>query len=133
MHDLNAIQKFIELKAKNVTLEKIASELKVSTRTLINWNKKYFKDILFRKQTEIDFLKEKYNISDVQNLEFYSKIIEKCKDALLTDNYNGMLRIDLVRIFNMAMNNIHKCDIINANNIDKFLKTGEEYVENISD
>lgn len=133
MHDLTVIQKFVELRAKNVTLEKIASELKVSTRTLINWNKKYFKDILFQKQMEMDLLKEKCNISDSQNIEFYAKVINKCKDAFLTDNYKGMLRIDLVRIFKMAMNKVLKCDIINANNVNKFLKTQEEIINSESD
>lgn len=129
MRDLNTIQKFIELRAKNNTLEKIALELKVSIRTLVNWNKKYLKDILFQKQLEIDRLKEKYHISDLQNLEFYSKIIEKCEEALLADNYKGMLRIDLARIYKTILNRIQKCDIINANNVNKFLKTQEEFID----
>lgn len=133
MHDLTVIQKFVELRAKNITLEKIASELNVSARTLINWNKKYFKDILFRKQMEIDLLKEKFNISDSQNLEFYAQVIDKCKQAFLTDNYKSMLRIDLVRIFKMAMNKVIKCDIINASNVNKFLKTQEELIDSETD
>jgi hypothetical protein len=69
----------------------------------------------------------------VQNLEFYSKILEKCKEALLVDNYKGMQRIDLVRIYNTILNRIQKCDIINAGNINKFLKTQEEFVNSDSD
>ena len=133
MHNLTVIQKFVELRAKNITLEKIASELNVSARTLINWNKKYFKDILFQKQMEIDLLKEKFNISDSQNLEFYAQVIEKCKKAFLDDNYESMLRLDLVRIFKMAMNKVIKCDIINANNVNKFLKTKEEIIDSETD
>ncbi len=133
MHDLTVIQKFVELRAKNITLEKIASELNVTTRTLINWNKKYFKDILFQKQMEIDLIKEKYNILDSQNLEFYAQVINKCKKAFLADNYESMLRIDLVRIFKMAMNKVIKCDIINANNVNKFLKTQEEIINSETD
>jgi hypothetical protein len=129
MHDINTIDKFIELRAKNITLEKIAEELKVSTRTLINWNKKYYKDILFQRQMEIDLIKEKYKISDSHNLEFYSQVIEKCKEIFLDISYKGMMRIDLVRIFNMAMNKVHKCNIITSKNINKFFQTEEEYLD----
>lgn len=129
MYDINTVQKFIDLRAKNFTLEKIAEELKISSRTLINWNKKYLKDILFHKQIEIDKLKDKFNISEIQNLEFYSKIIDKCKIVLLEENYKDIPRSDLIRIYNTILNRIQKCDIINVNNVNKFFKTEEEYLD----
>lgn len=129
MHSLNTIEKFIEMRAKNITLEKIASELKVAKRTLNNWNSKYYKNILIQKQFEIEALKEKLNISDSQNLEFYSQVIEKCKEAFLKIHYVGVMNIDLVRIFNMAVNKVNKCNIINSKNVGKFFQYEEEYFD----
>jgi len=133
MHNINTIDKFIELRAKNITLDNISADLKVSKRTLINWNKKYFQDILFQKQIELDIIKEKLNISDTQNLEFYSKVIEKCKEAFLDINYKGTYQINLVRIFNMVINKINNCNIINSRNVGKFFKSEEEYFDSGSD
>lgn len=117
------------MRAKNITLEKIASELNVTKRTLNNWNSKYYKNILIQKQYELEALKGKLNISDSQNLEFYAQVIEKCKEAFLDIHYVGTLKIDLVRIFNMAVNKVNECNIINSKNVGKFFRYEEEYFD----
>lgn len=117
MYSKKMIRRFIQLKAKNIPNEKIASELKVSERTLTNWGKKYLDEILIQKQIELDKLKNELNIADAQHLEFYSKIIEKCKKAFLTSDFEKTECADVFKIFNLAVNQVQKCKYINMEDV----------------
>jgi hypothetical protein len=117
MYSKKMIRKFIELKAKNIPNEKIASELKVSERTLTNWGRKYLNEILIQKQIELDELKSALNIDDTQHLEFYSKIIEKCKKVFLTSDFEKTECADVFKIFNLAVNQVQKCKFIDVKDV----------------
>lgn len=117
MYSRKTISKFVQLKAKNIPLKKIANELNVSERTLNNWTKKYYNEILYQKQIDLDLLKEKLNIADSQHLEFYSKIIEKCKSIFLLTDLEKADCADLFKIFNLAVNQVQKCKYMDVNNI----------------
>jgi hypothetical protein len=128
MYSKKIIRKFIELKAKNITNEEIASKLNLSERTLTNWGRKYLNEILVQKQIELDELKNTLNIADTQHLEFYSKIIEKCKKAFLTSDFEKTECADIFKIFNLAVNQVQKCKYINMNEVS-FPNKPEEMVE----
>lgn len=117
MFSKKIIRKFIELKAKNIPNEKIASELKVSERTLTNWGKRYLKEILIQKQTELDELKTALNIADTQHLEFYSKIIDKCKKAFINSDFEKTECADIFKIFSLAVSQVQKCKYINMEDV----------------
>jgi hypothetical protein len=117
MYSKKMIRKFIELKAKNIPHEKIATELNVSERTLTNWGRKYLNEILVQKQIELDELKSALNIADTQHLEFYSKIIDKCKRAFLNSNFESAECADLFKIFNLAVNQVQKCKYVNMDEV----------------
>ena len=129
MYSKKIIRKFIELKAKNITNEEIASKMNLSERTLTNWGRKYLNEILVQKQIELDELKNTLNISDTQHLEFYSKIIDKCKKAFLTSDFEKTECADIFKIFNLAVNQVQKCKYIDMNDVtfSKKSKVEEEY------
>lgn len=126
MYHKKIIRKFIELKAKNISHDKIASELKVSERTLTNWGRKYLNDILVQKQIELDELKNALNIADFQQLDFYSKIIEKCKTAFLNSDFEKTECADIYKIFNMAVNQVQKCRYVNMDEVALSEKSKEK-------
>jgi hypothetical protein len=126
MYSKKMIRKFIQLKAKNITNEEIASKLNLSERTLTNWGRKYLNEILVQKQIELDELKNALSIADVQHLEFYSKIIDKCKKAFLTSDFEKTECADIFKIFNLAVNQVQKCKYINMNDVNFSGKHDEE-------
>jgi hypothetical protein len=117
MYNQNTIDKFIELKAKNITHAQIAAELHVSERTLNNWTKKYYNEILYSKQIELDRLKSELNIADFQHLEFYSKIIEKCKKLFLQYDFKKLDYSDIFKMFSLAVNQVKKCCYLDLNKV----------------
>jgi hypothetical protein len=125
MYNKKIIRRFIELKAKNISHDKIASELNVSERTLTNWGRKYLNEILVQKQIELDELKNALNIADFQQLDFYSKIIEKCKTAFLNSDFEKTECADIYKIFNMAVNQVQKCRYVNMDEV-VYSKKSEE-------
>ena len=54
------IDKFIELRAQGWTLAHIATELHVSKRTLVDWNREYAADIQSLCTAELELLQEKF-------------------------------------------------------------------------
>lgn len=125
MYSQKIIHRFIELKSQNIPHNKIASELRVSERTLNNWTKKYYNDILYRKQIELDQLKSQLNIADVQHLEFYSKIIEKCKKLLLETDLEKIECAYIFKIFSLAVSQVQKCRYLDLEKV-KFKDNSEE-------
>jgi len=112
MYNADVINRFVEMKAKNIPQEKIAEELKVSERTLTNWNSKYLNDILLRKQLELEELKKSLNIADEQMLEFYSKIFEKLKNVYLNKNFEHIMTSELIKILKLIGTQIQKFNYI---------------------
>jgi hypothetical protein len=112
MYSYEIIRKFIELKAKNIPNDKISEELKVSVRTLTDWGRKYLKEILIQKQIELDELKNSLNIAEDQQLEFYSKIIDKCKTAFINSDFEKIDCSNLFKLYNLAVSQVRKCRFV---------------------
>lgn len=60
MHDQETQQKFVERRTKGMTFARIAEELKVSRRTLIDWSRKFQFEIHNARAIELEALQEKY-------------------------------------------------------------------------
>lgn len=82
MADTETKQRFIELRAKGTSYEKIASELSVSKQTLINWAKDLELEISNYKAIEMDNLYEQYYISKQKRNEMLGKNLESLKSKL---------------------------------------------------
>ena len=60
MKDQETQQKFVELRTQGRSFARIAEELQVSKRTLIEWSRKFQFEILNQRAIELEALRERY-------------------------------------------------------------------------
>lgn len=82
MISLDQARKFIELRSKDWSFDKISAEMGVSKPTLIKLNKKYAANIVELKKIELDALKEKYFLSERKKIELCGERLLKIKTLL---------------------------------------------------
>lgn len=89
MGDLEDKEKFIELRAKGWTFDKIAKELHKRKATLIDWSKELESEIANRKAIELEALYEKHYLLKEQRIEklgnLLNKIINEIENRNLKD------------------------------------------------
>jgi transposase len=74
----NDIKKeFIQLRAKGTSFNKIASKLKVSKTTLIEWNKELEREIANLKAIELEELYQMYYVQKQKRIELFGSQLEK--------------------------------------------------------
>jgi len=59
MHDMDTRNKFVELRAKGISLARIASRLKVSKRTLVDWGQQEQENIRALRAIELEAMQER--------------------------------------------------------------------------
>jgi len=101
MHTHTTINQFIELRAQGLSLNRIADQLGVSKRTLINWNRDQHTTIESLRALEIEALHEKILASHEQELTqlaaCQSKIAEElAKRSLETIPTDKLLRLSFL-------------------------------------
>ena len=69
MKDNETKEKFIELRAKGYSFDKISSELKVCKQTLIYWSRDFEEEIGNLKAIELEALQEQYFMTKKQRIE----------------------------------------------------------------
>lgn len=103
MGDLKDKEKFIELRAKGWTFDKIAKELHKRKATLIDWSKELESEIANRKAIELEALYEKHYLLKEQRIEklgnLLNKIINEIENRNLKDIPTGKL-FDLLLKYN---------------------------------
>lgn len=77
MGDLKDKEKFIELRAKGWTFDKIAKELHKRKATLIDWSKELESEIANRKAIELEVLYEKHYLLKEQRIEKLGNLLNK--------------------------------------------------------
>ncbi len=82
MHTQQTIEKFVELRAQGWTLPHIATELHVSKRTLVGWNREFAADIKSMRALELELLKEKFLASREENLDRLARLKKDVDDEL---------------------------------------------------
>jgi hypothetical protein len=68
MHDLQTRQRFIELRAQGWSLSRIAGELHIAKRTLVDWNQEARREIHDLKHVELEALHERILVSHEEEL-----------------------------------------------------------------
>src|SRR5438093_4438399 len=76
------IDKFTELRAQGWTLGHIATELRVSKRTLVDWNREYAADIQSLCALELELLQEKFLASREEQLNRMLRLQKDVDDEL---------------------------------------------------
>lgn len=82
MELLETKEKFIELRAKGYSFDKIAKELGKAKQTLIDWSKDLEDEIANRKALEIEALYEKYYLLKENRLQTFGGMLNKIKDEV---------------------------------------------------
>ncbi len=82
MKDNKVKEKFIELRAKGLSYDKIAQELDTSKPTLMKWAKEFEYEISELKFIEYELLLEKYKMLKVERVRWYGEQLELIRDAL---------------------------------------------------
>lgn len=77
MKDTDKQKKFIELRGKNWSFNRISQEIGVSKSTLIKWDKEFTYEIANINQMELEALYEEFKMTKEQRLEYLGKLQKK--------------------------------------------------------
>ncbi len=96
-------QKFVELRAKGLSFERIAEELKVSKPTLIKWSEELFHEVQEAEFYELENLLENYKLMRKQRFENYCKLLSSALAELESRAAAGKLQeVPTEKLLNMA-------------------------------
>jgi hypothetical protein len=84
MKDIDKQKKFIELRGKNWSLQRIADEIKVNKSTLIKWNKDFKYEVSNVHHLELEALYEQHKMTTEHQIKYLGELQEK----LLTELKN---------------------------------------------
>ena len=104
-------EKFIELRAKGWSFDKIAKELGKAKQTLIDWSKELKEEISYIKALELEALYESYYIQKETRLKNLSIILSKLKEEVENRDLSDIPTDKLLDIY-LKYNNYIKEEII---------------------
>lgn len=99
MGDLEVKEKFIELRAKGWTFDKIAKELHKRKATLIDWSKELESEIANRKAIELEVLYEKHYLLKEQRIEILGNLLNKIINEIENRNLKDIPTNKLFDLF----------------------------------
>lgn len=120
-------QQFLVLRANGNTFDNIATELKVTKQTLLNWSKLYEDEINDLKYLAMLELKEKYRYSQKTKYEILLRQIEKVDDAILKKDLSKASLKDLMMFKNDLLENINYMELDT-----NFINTGLDEVSDFN-
>ena len=82
MELLETKERFIELRAKGMSFDKIAKEIGKAKQTLIDWSKELQDEIANRKALELEALYEKYYLLKENRLQTFGDMLTKIKKEI---------------------------------------------------
>lgn len=82
MEILETKHRFIELRAKGYSFDKIALELNKAKQTLIDWNRELKEEIEIRKATELELIYESYFLLKKSRLQSLGDILLKIETEI---------------------------------------------------
>lgn len=82
MKDKKKIERFIEMKAKNHTLDEMAKELSVDYETLARWNGEYRFEIKNKRALLQEGMDEKYYLNNHKKIELFGDILVTLNDEV---------------------------------------------------
>jgi len=80
--------KFIELRAKGLSFDKISKELGVTKLTLIQWSRGYEVEIKNLKSIELDALREKFMLTNEKRMEITKATLDKILKSLESRDFD---------------------------------------------
>jgi len=105
--------KFIELRAKGWSYDKIAKELNVSKSTLIQWSKEFELEIKNFRNIELESLREQFMLDKAKKLEFSREIFDKLIENLRSRNFDDIPSDKLVNLILSLLDKLENSGEIN--------------------
>jgi hypothetical protein len=82
MEPIELKEKFILLRAKGYSFDRIAKELGKNKQTLVNWSRELEEEIANLKSMEIEALNERFFISKQHKIEVFGELLSKIKGEI---------------------------------------------------
>ena len=100
MYTEEKVDKFIELRARGWSLGHLATELDISKRTLVDWNREYAQEVESFRTLERELLKEKFIASREEELNNLHRLQKDIADELSNRRLNY---IDTEKLFRLSV------------------------------
>jgi intein-encoded DNA endonuclease-like protein len=108
MKNIDDRQKFIELRARGFSYDKIVPQVGTSKPTLIKWNEELREPIERAKQLFTDSLLERVMISDSAKLEIYGKKLNEIYTEIGNADLSKLNMRDLLQLKDTLENEVEK-------------------------
>ncbi|MCH7915311.1 MAG: hypothetical protein IH856_20140 [Deltaproteobacteria bacterium] len=82
MKDQQTKSRFVELRAKGWSYDRIAKDLKTSKQTLINWSRELSLEISNLRAMELEVLQEKYYLLKEKRIQLFGEKLKALKEEL---------------------------------------------------
>jgi hypothetical protein len=92
-------EKFILLRAKGYSFDRLAKELEKSKQTLVNWSKEFEEEIANLKNMEIEALNERFYLSKQHKIQAFGEILDKIKSEVSTRDLSDVPTDKLMDLF----------------------------------
>lgn len=120
-------ERFIELRAKGWSFDKIAKEIGKAKQTLINWNKELEDEIANRKALELEALYEKHYLLKENRIETFGAMLTKIKKEVESRDLSDVPTDKLLDLF-LKYNSQIKEEIV-----EPIYKSSQELIEERQD
>jgi len=108
MEALEIKERFIELRAKGWSFDKIAKELGKAKQTLIDWSKELEDEIANLKALELDALYEKHYLHKETRLQVFGELLSKIKAEALSRDLSDVPTDKLLELFLKYSNQLNE-------------------------
>jgi transcriptional regulator with XRE-family HTH domain len=108
MYDTDTKSQFLELRAKGWSLARIAERLKVSQRTLVDWNRQEHEEIRTLRAIEIEALQEKILATREQEMTRLKQELNRLEEELARRDMQSVSTENLYRLVALMRAEIRK-------------------------
>lgn len=127
MELLDTKERFIELRAKGWSFDKIAKELGKAKQTLIDWSKELQDEIANRKALELEALYESYYLLKENRLQTFGAMLSKIKKEVESRNFSDVPTEKLLELL------LKYSSLVKEEIIEPIFKSSEEMREERQD
>lgn len=127
MEVIETKERFIELRAKGWSFDKIAKEIGKAKQTLIDWSKELEDEIANLKALELEALYEKHYLLKENRIETFGVLLRSLKDEVMSRDLSDVPTDKLLDLF-LKYNNQIKEEII-----EPIYKSSQELIEERQD
>jgi len=127
MEAIETKERFIELRAKGWSFDKIAKEIGKAKQTLIDWSKELQEEIANRKALELEALYETYYLQRESRLQMFGVMLTKIKKEVESRDLSDVPTDKLLELF-LKYNNQIREEIV-----EPIYKSSQELTEEKED